>query len=92
MLEADREGSGRGGEWLPRSLPVGRSLALTQKDWPFDENLISKSTAGTGCMHPTGRLLTALPAYRSHHVALSAEEREEVKDGRKEGGTQCMER
>lgn len=36
-----------------------------KEDQAFDENLISKSTAGTGCMHPTGRLLAFLPAYRS---------------------------
>lgn len=51
---------------------------------PFDENFISKSTAGPGCMCPTGRLLTYLPAYRSRHVASSTEGSEEANGDREE--------
>lgn len=55
-----------------------------KETWAFDENLISKSTAGPGCMHPTGRLLTFPPAYRSQRVASSLVEREVGEDSRKE--------
>lgn len=76
------EGAGEGEESLRLSLLVLVWLHLKEM-WAFDENLISKSTAGPGCMHPTGRLLTFPPAYRSQRVASSMEKREEGKDSRK---------
>lgn len=57
------------------SLPVRPGLAQTQTDpGPFDENLISKSTAGPGRVHPAGWLSPSLPAYRSQHAAEPSEE------------------
>ena len=77
------EGAGRGEESLQFFLLVLIWLCL-KETWAFDENLISKSTAGPDCTHPAGRLLTSQPAYRSQRVTSSTEEREGGNDCRKD--------